>query len=146
MTEVGPKHPRLRDERYLAFVRMQPCCVCGAEAPSDAAHIRMASPAHGKRSTGMAEKPDDRWCVPLCRPIPGVKRGCHKNQHSMSEAEFWRSLDKDPFEIANRLYAEGGNPGASQPKRKARKTIIPKGMGRKIPSRPFPTSSRKFGQ
>jgi hypothetical protein len=146
MTEIGQKHPRVRDEKYLAYVRMQPCCVCKSPGPCDAAHIRTASTVYNKRATGMQEKPDDRWCVPLCRPIPGVKRGCHKNQHSVGEMQFWRDLGINPFEIAIKLYAEGGHPNDPQPKRKKRKTIVPKGHGAKIPSRPFPKSQRKFGQ
>ena len=135
------RQPRLRDEKYLAFVRKQPCCVCRAPAPSDAAHIRMASTVYGKRATGMAEKPDDKWSVPLCQPIPGVKAGCHKNQHRMGEAAYWRERGLNPFEIALRLYAIGGHPNDPQPKkRKARSTIEPRGfpkVKRKIPSRPF---------
>ena len=91
---------RERDAGYLAFLRRQPCaCGCGAPAPSDAAHIRMASPERGKLPTGMQVKPSDRFAVPLCRP-------CHERQHSGSEARFWSALDLDPFVIADRLYAE----------------------------------------
>lgn len=144
MTEVGPKHPRIRDDKFLAFVRKQPCCVCGWVGEIDAAHIRMPSTVYGKPATGMQEKPDDKWCVPLCRVIPGVKAGCHKNQHSMGEAAYWREIGLNPFEIAIRLYAEGGNPDAPQTKRKKRVTITPKGMGPKIPSRPFDKQKRPF--
>lgn len=146
MTEVGPKQPRLRDDAYLAFVRLQPCCVCGTPSPSDAAHIRMASTVYGKRITGGGEKPDDKWAVPLCRPVLGVKRGCHADQHAVSEAQFWRDKGLNPFEIAIRLYAAGGHPDAPQTKRKSRKTILPKGFKASIPSRPFPKTNRKFGQ
>ncbi len=91
---------RERDTGYLAFLRRQPCaCGCGAPAPSDAAHIRMASPERGKLPTGMQVKPSDRFAVPL-------NRVCHERQHSMSEARFWSDLGHDPFEIADRLYAE----------------------------------------
>lgn len=141
MTEIGPKSPRLRDEHFLAFVRKQPCCVCKAPAPSDPAHIRMASTVYGKRATGMAEKPDDRWATPLCRPIPGFVVGCHQVQHAMNEAEFWRMLGINPFEIAIRLYAEGGHPNETQPKR--RKATIKSAS--KIPSRQFQKTKRKFG-
>lgn len=66
---------------------------------SDAAHIRMASPERGKLPTGMQVKPSDRFAVPL-------NRVCHERQHSGSEARFWSALGRDPFEIADRLYAE----------------------------------------
>ncbi|WP_420478281.1 hypothetical protein [Brevundimonas sp. FT23028] len=91
---------RERDTRYLAFLRRQPCaCGCGAAAPSDAAHIRMASPERGKLPTGMQVKPSDRYATPL-------NRRCHELQHSMSEARFWSERGIDPFAVADRLYAE----------------------------------------
>jgi hypothetical protein len=91
---------RERDNGYLAFLRRQPCaCGCGLPEPSDAAHIRMASPERGKLPTGMQVKPSDRFAVPL-------NRICHMNQHSMSEARFWTVRGRDPFAIADRLYAE----------------------------------------
>jgi hypothetical protein len=90
---------RVRDTAFLAFLRRQPCvCGCGRPAPSDAAHIRMASPERGKLPTGMQVKPSDRFAVPLCRP-------CHERQHSGSEARFWSELGLDPFEIAEAHFS-----------------------------------------
>lgn len=90
---------RERDTGYLAFLRRQPCVCCGAPAPSDAAHIRMANRERGKPSTGMQVKPSDRFAVPL-------NRACHSIQHSGSEARFWSERGLNPFEIADRLYAQ----------------------------------------
>lgn len=90
---------RERDTGYLAFLRRQPCACCGHPAPSDAAHIRMASPERGKLPTGMQVKPSDRFAVPL-------NRSCHMTQHAGSEARFWSDRRLDPFAIADRLYAE----------------------------------------
>lgn len=103
-TKARPKSPkadrgRQRDNGFLAYLRRQPCACCGYPAPSDAAHIRMASPERGKLPTGMQVKPSDRFAVPL-------NRVCHETQHSMSEARFWSMRDRDPFAIADRLYAE----------------------------------------
>lgn len=103
-TRARPKSPkadrgRERDNGYLAFLRRQPCACCGRAATSDAAHIRMASPSRGKLPTGMQVKPSDRFAVPL-------SRACHMIQHSMSESRFWSERGLDPFEIADRLYAE----------------------------------------
>jgi hypothetical protein len=53
----------------------------------------------------------------------------------MKEISFWILYGLEPFAIAAKLYAEYGGDGG-KPKRK-RKTIKPKGYGRKIPSRPF---------
>jgi len=100
---------RVRDTGYLAFLRRQPCaCGCGQSAPSDAAHIRMASPERGKLPTGMQVKPSDRFAVPL-------NRSCHRTQHSMSEARFWRERGLDPFAIADRLYAQYGKANDDAP-------------------------------
>lgn len=103
-TRARPKSPkadrgRERDNGYLAFLRRQPCACCGLPAPSDAAHLRMASLERGKLPTGMQVKPSDRFAVPL-------NHGCHMTQHSMSEARFWSERGLDPFVIADRLYAE----------------------------------------
>ena len=89
---------RERDNGYLAFLRRQPCSCCGRAAPSDAAHIRMASPERGKLPTGMQVKPSDHFAVSL-------NRECHSVQHSMSEARFWSERRLDPFAIADRLFA-----------------------------------------
>jgi hypothetical protein len=57
----------------------------------------------GKRATGLGERPDDRWAVPLCRE-------CHldgqDSQHRVGEAAFWARAGLDPHAIAAGLYAE----------------------------------------
>lgn len=90
---------RERDNGFLAFLRRQPCVTCGAAAPNDAAHLRMACREIGKPSTGMQVKPSDRFAVPLCRT-------CHTTQHSGSEARFWSERGLNPFDIAARLFAQ----------------------------------------
>lgn len=99
---------RERDNGYLAFLRRQPCACCGRAAPSDAAHIRMASPERGKLPTGMQVKPSDRFAVPL-------NRSCHRIQHNGSEARFWSERRLDPFAIADRLYAQYQGADRSRP-------------------------------
>lgn len=147
------KMPPLSDERFLARVRQLPCCVCGRDSPSHAAHIRSGSIEYAKPPTGMQEKPDDRWCTPLCGPVmytigpPLI--GCHAQQHAENEMEFWRKAGKNPFQIAMSLYEKFGTesvPRKSKAPRKKRTTIAPKGFGkvkRAIPARPFP-KGRKF--
>lgn len=109
-TKARPKSPkadrgRERDNGFLAFLRRQPCVTCGAHAPNDAAHIRMACREIGKPSTGMQVKPSDRFAVPLCRT-------CHTTQHSGAESRFWSERGLNPFDIAARLFAQ--YQGASQ--------------------------------
>lgn len=95
------RRPRDRDEKHLAFIRTLRCCICGAPGP-DPAHIRSASSVHGKRETGGAEKPSDKWVVPLCRVH-------HDQQHSINEIKFWATYGVDPFGLALSLYAHSGD-------------------------------------
>jgi hypothetical protein len=41
----------------------------------------------------MAEKPSDKWALPLCNRH-------HAEQHSMNELAFWKQYDIDPFMLA----------------------------------------------
>jgi hypothetical protein len=83
------RRPRVTDETYLAYIRELPCLLCG-KTPVDAAHVRMAEPRLHKRQTGMGERPDDRWALPLCR-------ACHERQHAGGERMFWEIRDVNPF-------------------------------------------------
>lgn len=106
--------PRLHDDGYLAFLRTKACCVCenGRVEGIAAAHIRIGFLALGK-------KPDDRYATPMC----GYH---HRLQHSMNEERFWQDYELDPFDIAERLYAEyGGAGGAPRQKRKTKKRPPP---------------------
>jgi len=95
------KRPRVKNEGHLDFIRSLSCVICGSPDP-DAAHIRMASDLHGKRHTGMAEKPSDKWTVPLCRAH-------HGEQHSHNELTWWARRGIDPFGLALSLYAHSGD-------------------------------------
>lgn len=117
------RQPREEDPAYLAYVRTLPCLVCGRR-PCDAAHIRSAAPQYGKRHTGMAEKPDDRWTLPLCRQH-------HAEQHSTNELAWWAAQDIDPFALAAALYES--HPGMAR--RPARRIVKRKPTGRSIPQR-----------
>ncbi len=103
----GQRQPRERDNRHLAFVRRLPCAACGIAGPCDAAHLRAGDIAIGKRHTGKAEKPSDRWTMPLCRP-------CHERQHSGAELAFWDALGIDPFDLCQALFAVSGDTTAGE--------------------------------
>lgn len=96
------KGGRIEDRKHLAFVRTLPCLATGAWGPSEAAHLRGASPLHGKGTTGMGTKPDDRWTVPMCH-------SAHMRQHTMNEAAFWEGLGINPFSVASLIYEHTGN-------------------------------------
>lgn len=102
----GQRQPRERDNRHLAFIRRLPCAACGIAGPCDAAHLRAGDITIGKRPTGKAEKPSDRWATPLCRP-------CHERQHSGAELAFWSALGIEPFELCQALYAVSGDEPAA---------------------------------
>lgn len=89
------REPRERDNKHLDYIRSLPCCICGG-IDTEAAHIRTASPEFGKRQTGMAEKPSDKWTVPLCNKH-------HREQHSMEELSFWKCHGINPFVLAMTL-------------------------------------------
>lgn len=114
MAYAFPRHPeafsldkssrktkREEDPAHLAFIRRLPSIVSGAFG-CEAAHIRTGSALHRKKHTGMAQKPDDFWTLPL-RPDE------HKAQHSENELAWWRSHEIDPFEAALRLYDLSGD-------------------------------------
>lgn len=141
MTELRQRLPRQECPDYLAFIRRKLCCVCRATHPQ-AAHIRMGNSSRNKRDTGMAEKSDDRWAVPLCQD-------CHldgeNSQHRIGEIRFWAMVRLDPFEIAELYFAEFESQGGKIPKpnlpgrpkkKRTPRFSFPK-FTRKIPSRPF---------
>jgi hypothetical protein len=79
-----PKKPkrteRFRSQRHLRHIRSHACVMCDAEAPIEAAHVRIAG------TCGMGQKPDDFYCVALCRD-------CHQKQHTIGERTFWHGRD-----------------------------------------------------
>lgn len=91
------RHPRVHAPAYLAFVRTLPCVVSG-EFPVEAAHVRYGDALRGKRHTGAAEKPDDRWVVPL-HPRE------HRDQHAHGEREWWAERRIDPLLVAALIFS-----------------------------------------
>jgi hypothetical protein len=93
--ELRQREPRQKDEKHLAYIRTLPCCICGDNTSTEAAHIRTAAP--GKRHTGMAEKSSDKWAVPLCSRH-------HREQHNFgNEMEWWKCHGINPFVLAMTL-------------------------------------------
>ena len=146
------RDPRIHDRQHLAYVRSQPCCVCGSTREVEAAHLKLRNPAIGKEPPGMQEKAHDRWVTPLCNyhHQSGILA-----QHKVGEERFWFEIHgRNPFEICRRLWKESGAvaraalPQAVKPPRKIkarkprdkRKAIAP---GRKLQSNPV-IQSRRF--
>lgn len=101
------KRPRRHDEKHLAFIRQLSCATCGDNTSTEAAHVRMGDSRAAKRPTGMQEKPDDRWAVPLC----GRE---HREQHHVGEKAFWAGREIDPIFLALALYGISGDHEAGE--------------------------------
>jgi hypothetical protein len=107
VTALFPKNrsrrPRSRSEGHLAFIRQLPCVICGDNTTVEAAHIRYGDWEIAKRPTGMGEKPDDAFTIPLC----GAH---HREQHSRGEQHFWRNSPiMDPIKVALALWWASGD-------------------------------------
>lgn len=96
------KRPRVKNSAHLDFIRALPCCCCGDNTSTEAAHIRTGNLAYGKRNTGGAEKPSDEWTLPLCGKH-------HREQHNGSEAGFWSAQGINPYVLAMSLYLRSGD-------------------------------------
>ena len=104
------RQPRKKENGHLDFIRGLPCCVCGDNTSTEAAHVRMAEPKAGKRYVGKGEKADDRWTVPICSKH-------HRIQHDeVGETLFWSDwiysefgVSIDPIFLALALHSVSGN-------------------------------------
>ncbi len=92
---------RVEDPAHLAFIRKLPSAVSHLYG-CEACHIRTGSAVHKKKHTGMAQKADDAWTLPL---LPAE----HKSQHDANELDWWRSHGIDPFDLAAKLYEISGD-------------------------------------
>lgn len=152
---VRQRHPPQKDRQHLAYVRAQPCCVCGSTRNVEAAHLKMRLPEIGKEMPGMQEKADDRYTTPLCHyhHQSGIQA-----QHKVGEEVFWREIHgRNPFEIADRLWIESGGAaraGLPQPAKKPRPVKARKPRDKRVkvaksrtawPKRSFPRSNRTIG-
>lgn len=106
----GKKRQRQEAKNHLAFIRELPCIICG-EMPVHAAHIRYGDMRHGKRETGMGEKPSDCWTVPLA---PRFHTDGPEAQHQGAERAFWVRHGIDPCEVATKLWAVSGDHDAAR--------------------------------
>lgn len=110
-TDAGlalPKTPRVRDRAHCGFIATLPCIKCFvqfqvATREVHVAHVRFGDPDRGKPPTGMAEKPSDKWTVPLC-PTHHLA-----DQHGDNERLFWAKLGVDVIALCEELHASSGD-------------------------------------
>jgi hypothetical protein len=101
------RRPREKDKAHLIWLATLPCAVCGSYKDVEAAHYRSADRRWGKPSTGMGEKPHDRWALPLCAEH-------HRLQHSTNEEEFWKGYGIDAPVMCLALFGASGDDEAAQ--------------------------------
>lgn len=65
-----------RSEKYLQFIREQPCCVSHSENKIVAHHVRIG------KDGGMGLKPSDYYCIPLTVKL-------HDELHHIGEKTFF---------------------------------------------------------
>jgi len=98
------RQPRERDNAYLAWLRRQ-SCVVGAIAGwpcsgrIDPAHIRYSDARAGKLNPGAGRKPDDKWCLPVCRTH-------HDAQHAYGDERKWwcSEVGVDAIDLARAVH------------------------------------------
>lgn len=101
------KKPRQKIMAHLDFIRSLRCLITGAREV-EAAHIRYGNMRWGKRSTGIGEKPDDQWVVPLSTKM-------HREQHDFGDEElWWREKGIDPVLVAMALWRATGDEQAGE--------------------------------
>ena len=93
---------RITDDAHLKYIRGLPCLLCDDETTTESAHVRYGEGRAGKRLTGLGERPDDSWTVPLCNKH-------HADQHTMNEKLFWNGHGVDPVYVALALYRVSGD-------------------------------------
>jgi hypothetical protein len=95
------RQPRLREPKYLAWLRTQRCaCGCLRGPPCDAAHLRASSLTYDKPLTGIGTKPDDRWALPLLH-----SHHMAQHRHPGGELAWWASRNvTDPFALCHVYY------------------------------------------
>lgn len=89
------RKPRAKDAKHLNYIRSLPCCICGDNTSTEAAHLRTSNIEIGKDDHGWG-RPDDKWALPLCGKH-------HREQHSMNEMDFWECHGINPFILAMTL-------------------------------------------
>lgn len=95
--------PRVKNARYLRLLRLEPCCICGDNTSTEAAHLRTSSIEIGKDDHGWG-RPNDTWCLPLCGQH-------HRDQHAAGdELAFWERHGRNPFELAQAYQERLGVP------------------------------------
>ena len=90
-----PRKGPARDADYRAWIRTLPCCACGIEGRSEAAHTG--------NDGGMSMKASDYSCVPLC---PECHTRGPKAYHRIGRPAFERAYGMGFAEVMAELQQE----------------------------------------
>lgn len=94
--EAFPSKKPSKSKDYLVFLHKLPCVVSGKHGV-EAAHVSFAAPEYGHYGRAKGSKAPDRWALPLSPDE-------HRRQHSMNEAEYWRSVGINPHILALTIF------------------------------------------
>ena len=95
-----PKAPKpIKSKKHLAFVRQQPCCICGRVGVS--AHHLIGYYGEDGPISGKGMKAGDEWAVPLCYEHHQGQSGLHNNGN---EQEFLKVYGVDGPQLARILW------------------------------------------
>lgn len=96
------RSPRTRDKGHLEALAQCPCAVCGANPPSECAHVRVSDFDLQVEQAGMGAKPDDEIALPMC---PDHHRLGDGAEHVVGTKAFWRKhATIKPLALARELY------------------------------------------
>ena len=89
-----PKIKRIKNAKYLSFIRQQPCCVCHSTLDIHAHHENLG---YGI----MGGKVNDTRAIPMCFK-------CHKDRHdgNLSSWQFFHSPERLIIEYLERFIAQ----------------------------------------
>jgi hypothetical protein len=94
------KRARVKSESHEDFIRALPCCICGDNTTTEAAHISYADMRYGKFGRGKGQKEESIWVLPLC----GAHHRLQHDPNTGGERNFWRCHHIDPCRVAAALY------------------------------------------
>ena len=97
------RRPREHDDKHLRYIRSLPCLLCGDNTSTEAAHVRYADPMVAKPISGMGNKADDAYTVPLCGRH-------HRDQTNYgNERAWWAMMGLDPVKLSLALHRYSGD-------------------------------------
>ena len=108
MADLRQRDPRHVESDYKGWIAQLPCVACMTAFGKlrfgvHVAHCRITNHASGWRPVGMAEKPHDRRCTPLCH-VHHQNGDRNTAQHKMAEEVFWdEKLGIDVFALVAAL-------------------------------------------